>query len=411
MRSHAPIFAVLAFSGCSRSTDPTREGTAHASTVTGAEPAASEAPAPLRPGATCRFPARLDRDVTIARGCVADVRESVVVEAGRALVLEPGVTLRFARGTFLEFGHRGSRLVARGTAEAKVTFTSDAASPRAGDWVGLVIGDAIDAEGASLEHAVIEYAGSPAHDGRGSITAYAPFPAGRVSLRSVTVRSGAQHAIWAPFAGASFGAFERVALVDHEHGLRIGAQAFASLGEGNQLEADVELVGGVVSRSGRFRATRRPVVVQGPIAIEAGANEAAAVLEIEPGTTLRFAPGAWLSVGERGPGALLAEQVVLTSAAARPAPGDWVGVVIGEHVRRTRLASSTIEYAGGDAHGGDGAITFVGARSWLGLDVSLFSLTFRRIRNAHVSSNGEGCDRALDPRSGFSWDYGVEFCR
>jgi hypothetical protein len=279
----------------------------------------------------------------------------------------------------------------------------------------VVIGGAIAPEGALFEHVLIEHAGSAAHDGRGSITVYAPFADGRVSLRDVTVRAGAQRGIDAPFAALRFGAFERVSLAGSVQGARLGAQAFAALGEGNDLGDEVELTGGTITRSGRFPATRRPITVRGPIAVEASTQDARtpepATLVIEAGSSLRFARGTWLAVGERGPGALRAEHVTFSSADEHPAPGSWVGLVFGEHSRTSRVASSTIEYAGADDHAGDGAITFVGARSWLGLDVSLFGLTFRHVRNAHVSSNGEGCERALDPRSGFTWEPGVEFCR
>ena len=53
---------------------------------------------------------------------------------------------------------------------------------------------------------------------------------------------------------------------------------------------------------------------------------------------------------------------------------------------------------------------FLVSEDGLGLDVALYSLTFRKIRQAHVASNGEGCDKALDPRNGFGWDWGVDFC-
>jgi hypothetical protein len=398
-----PLALACAPASCTRTADPPREGAR--------PPSPSPTPvadAPLLPGATCRFPSRLDHDVVLARGCVADVLRSTYVESGHVLTLEPGVTLRFASGTFLELGHRGSRLVARGTAEAPIVLTSAATDKRPGDWVGLVIGDSVSAPGATLEHVVLEYAGSAAHGGRGAITVFAPFEAGRVSIRDSTIRRSAQRAIDDPHVEARFGAFERNLITENERGIRVAPQTYASLGEGNVFDDEVELLGGVVDRGGRFAATRGRIKVDAPIEVQGA--DALAELVVAPGTTLAFAPGAWLEIGTRGPASIVADGVVLTSGALTPSRGNWVGVIIGDQAQRSRISRTTIDYAGQPEHGGDGAITFVGARTWLGLDVALWSIAFHEIQQSHVSTNGEGCDKALDPRAAFSWEFGVDFC-
>jgi hypothetical protein len=393
----------LAPASCTRAADPPREGARRANV----EPK-PDVDAPLLPGATCRFPARLDHDVVLARGCVADVLRSTYVESGHVLTLEPGVTLRFASGTFLELGHRGSRLVARGTVEAPIVLTSAASTKRPGDWVGLVIGDAVAEAGATLEHVVLEYAGSAAHGGRGAITVFAPFAAGRVSLRDSTLRRNAQRALDDPHAESRFGAFERNLIAENERGIRVAPQTYASFGDGNVFEDEVELLGGVIDHGGRFAATRGRIRVDAPIEVQGA--DALVELVIAPGATLAFAPHAWLEVGTRGPAALVADGVVLTSGADTPSRGDWVGVVLGDQTQRSRISRSTIDYAGDPEHGGDGAITFVGARTWLGLDVALWSIAFHEILQSHVSANGEGCEKALDPRAAFAWEFGVDFC-
>jgi hypothetical protein len=50
-------------------------------------------------------------------------------------------------------------LIAKGTAEAPVTFTSSSPSPVPGDWAGIWL-DAAD--GSQLDHVIVEYAGSAA---------------------------------------------------------------------------------------------------------------------------------------------------------------------------------------------------------------------------------------------------------
>ena len=93
---------------------------------------------PLLPGATCQFPTKIEEDVRIKAGCVVDVRANALVANGRTLTIEPGVTLRFHEKSYLEVGHKGSRIIARGTKERPIIFTSAAMSPKRADWVGIV---------------------------------------------------------------------------------------------------------------------------------------------------------------------------------------------------------------------------------------------------------------------------------
>jgi len=78
------------------------------------------------------------------------------------LTLDPGVTLAFAAGGRLEVDSDGpgAALVAAGTSEAPVVFTSAVEPPSAGDWVGLVF-DGVPAARSRLEHAELRHAGGP----------------------------------------------------------------------------------------------------------------------------------------------------------------------------------------------------------------------------------------------------------
>jgi hypothetical protein len=102
---------------------------------------------------------------------------NIVVGDGREgspegrLTLEAGVTVRFSTragfaGKLLVQGIVKSggavapqgALIAVGTAEKPVTLTSGAATPAAGDWMGLYFARAVHAA-TTIDHAVIEYAG------------------------------------------------------------------------------------------------------------------------------------------------------------------------------------------------------------------------------------------------------------
>jgi hypothetical protein len=370
--------------------------------------AVSVAPADeLLPGATCAFPTKIEDDVTIRAGCVADVKSNLLVANGKTLTIEPGVRLRFHEKSYLEIGHRGSRLIARGTKDKPIVFTSAAAAPARGDWIGLVFDDAVG-EGTILENAVIEYAGRESHGGHGAITVFREFPPGRVSIRDVTFANNAVAAI--ANTRSIFGAFDRNVFHDNARALRVRAQVLAAMGDGNDFGDVVEIAGGTVTKKGTFPRAKTAYLVTEPIYVNGEGNEVAS-LTIAKGAVLRFAPKTWLETGTSGPAELQASGVTFTSGEAKPRVGDWVGLFFGDKTKRASVTDSIIEYAGAEEHGSDAAVTFVGSKSWQALDVHFASVTFRQIAQAHFSSNGDGCNKALDPRYGIVWAGMIEPCR
>ena len=83
-----------------------------------------------------------------------EVTGSVTVPVGFVLRIEPGTVISFADGTGLTVN---GKLIAEGTADAKITFTSASATPTKGKWSGITFNDSsIDA--SIIEQAVVEYA-------------------------------------------------------------------------------------------------------------------------------------------------------------------------------------------------------------------------------------------------------------
>jgi hypothetical protein len=359
------------------------------------------------PGATCAFPSKLEQDVTLKTGCVVDVKQNALIANGKTLTIEPGVRLRFHEKAYLEIGHKGSRLIAKGTKDKPIVFTSAASAPAKGDWVGLVFDDAVG-EGTTIENAVIEYAGRESHGGQGAITVFRPFPAGRVSIRDVTFANNATAAI--TNTRSPFGAFERNVFHDNARSMRVTADVLAAMGEGNDFGDLVEVAGGTVTKQGTLPKMRGGTLVSEPIYVN-GEGADVASLTIAKGTVLKFAPKTWLEVGTGGPAELHVSGVTFTSAAEKPKAGDWVGMFFGDKTRRAVVSESTIEYAGGEEHGSDAAVTFVGSKSWQALDVYFGGVIFRNLQQAHFSSNGDGCDKALDPKNGIGWASAAEPCR
>jgi hypothetical protein len=96
--------------------------------------------------------------------------DSLVIGGGSqsplvTMTVEPGVRMEFYPGTALEIEHytgpfeASGALVAEGTAEQPIVFTSASEPPAPGDWQGLAFGG-IARDDNSLKHVHIEYTGA-----------------------------------------------------------------------------------------------------------------------------------------------------------------------------------------------------------------------------------------------------------
>jgi hypothetical protein len=83
---------------------------------------------------------RISSDRTLKAGTVYKLRGIVYVVDGATLTIEAGTRIegeKSSRGALVVT--RGTKIVAEGTKEKPIVFTSDAASPTAGDWGGIVM--------------------------------------------------------------------------------------------------------------------------------------------------------------------------------------------------------------------------------------------------------------------------------
>jgi parallel beta-helix repeat protein len=98
---------------------------------------------------------------------------SIVVGCGATLTIQPGVEVRFEPGLALLVGWSAwgpGTLVARGTEQSPILFTSNQPAPAPGDWSRIAFldlaadaafdGDGNYVSGCILEHVIVEHAGS-----------------------------------------------------------------------------------------------------------------------------------------------------------------------------------------------------------------------------------------------------------
>lgn len=117
-------------------------------------------------------------------------------QAGLAvLTIEAGVELQFQQDGVLTVEHTADdapatgALVAMGTADDPIVFTSAAESPAAGDWLGVYFGGTLDMLDR-LDHVRVEYAGGASSSGSNSCM-YPAEPINNAAIRIFGVPSGA----------------------------------------------------------------------------------------------------------------------------------------------------------------------------------------------------------------------------
>jgi hypothetical protein len=83
---------------------------------------------------------KINSDKTLQSGKTYKLKGTVYVVEGAKLTIESGVTIqgeKSSRGTLVIT--RGTQIIANGTVDKPVVFTSDQANPQRGDWGGIVI--------------------------------------------------------------------------------------------------------------------------------------------------------------------------------------------------------------------------------------------------------------------------------
>jgi len=110
------------------------------------------------------------------------VKYSLFVSEGFTLTIAPGVELRFDKDKGVQVD---GTLIASGTKEAEIVFTSNESTPASGDWGYIYFsdksteayfndGDYVD--GSILEHCVVEYAGGVSATNNAAVRVYDAYP-------------------------------------------------------------------------------------------------------------------------------------------------------------------------------------------------------------------------------------------
>ena len=99
--------------------------------------------------------------LTLFKACSPySITDAINVDGNAVLTIQPGVTLQFASGTGINVGYSdAAKLVAVGTAQDPIVFTSAASTPAAGDWTNIYFWDNT-MSGCQIAYAKLDYCGS-----------------------------------------------------------------------------------------------------------------------------------------------------------------------------------------------------------------------------------------------------------
>jgi hypothetical protein len=305
-------------------------------------------------GSGCKAPdTELKGDFTITKGCKLKLESYVAINDGAVLTIEPGATISFGPDAYIEVVY--GRIVAKGTDDDPIVFTSSNKDPAAGDWPGLFIADKA-MSGNVFDKVTIEYAGRDAHGGKGALTLEGAVHGGRVSITNTKFKNSKTTGVWGDNDDAAFAKFEGNSFVKMgDSAIEVPSMVLGSVGK-NDWGGHVIRTGGDVTASITWPKVDVPIVINRAIAVR-GVKDSA-IFTLADKSVLKFGPEAYIEVGLENGSGLVAKGCTFTSANATAAAGDWPGLFFGEKTTGTTIDGGSVEYAGRDAHGSHAAMTY-----------------------------------------------------
>ncbi len=236
---------------------------------------------------------------------------------GCTLTIEPGTTIKFGTNGVIYFGYTGNTtLIAEGTAEKPILFTSSATSPVAGAWVGLWF-YSHTLQNSSMSYCKVEYAGT---NDWGAISLIGC----KMTINNCTVKNAKTLGIDSE-NDSDFMSFNNNTISDcGTHAMQIQPKTIQKLGNGNVITCasgyGIEVAGGAYNSTtaNTWKKQTVPYYVTGTISIDGN-------LSIEPGAIFKFSADRALEIGYYANTLFTAigdndNRITFTTSATNPAP-------------------------------------------------------------------------------------------
>jgi hypothetical protein len=263
------------------------------------------------------------------------------------LTIEPGTTIKFNTGSSLWFGYYNNcTVIANGTADKRIKFTSSASTPAPGSWNGVHFSSHC-LNNTSITYCDFEYGGT-ADNGIINIEN------SKIKFDYNSVKNSIAYGIDLSYEG-SFVTFTNNSISNCEsHAIVMKASFLNTLGENNTITCGSNL-GIFVSGSSVTSAAPITWVKQTvPFYFTGETDFDNVTLTINPGCTFKFDANSSWWIGYYNNATLIANgtdlttgKITFTTSASNPAPGAWQGLYFSGHTQSgTKLNFCEIAYGG-----------------------------------------------------------------
>lgn len=256
------------------------------------------------------------------------------------LTIEPGTIFKFAADAALHFGYNeNTTLIAEGTSENKIIFTSSHSSPAAGAWEGLHFWANAQAS-SSLKYCEIIYAGKPNEMGAVEINDCS------IKMENCKISHSQGYGIYAPFFKGFTTAFQNNTIENcADHVMAVNFKHTNTLGTGNIYSA-AENKGIKLCHGNYESSTNQTWLPQSvPYYIEdlfyINGN-----LTISDNCIFKMSADAILYIGFDSNTTVNANNVTFTSSASTPNPGDWECIYFCENAQNNNFTNCEFSYGG-----------------------------------------------------------------
>ena len=269
------------------------------------------------------------------------------------LTINPGATLKFAAGTGLTVSFNSSSLgtlIAQGTAEVPITFTTASSTPAPGQWNGISIAYPTTVASA-LDYCIIEYGGADP-----TTNANLWINTSNAIIQNSTIRSSSGYGLYVAGIGTVPEILNNTFDANGGYPLHLELLNFPSSFSGNTYTNNgtqaIELEGGNLISDFTLPEPGIPYDVLSSIDVNVSAGPPQPVtLTLQPNTTLRFAADAGLQLGGNAvrTGVLIAQGTQtqpITLTGISQIAGSWNGLHFAYTTATSICDYCVIEYGG-----------------------------------------------------------------